>query len=247
MQELLVRAADVLPLESLDIDREQFLQPASQISGTAMREALVSTGGALTNVVSNGVRVLIFLCFLLFGRGGSGEGFSGWAEIESNVRRYIVVKSILSLTTGLLTGAILLTLGIDLAILFGLLAFLLNFIPSIGSIIAVVLPLPVVLVSPDMSPTTAVLAFALPGAVQFGLGNVLEPRLMGQRFDLHPIAVILSLIFWGMLWGTIGMFLATPITAVTRILLQKHAATRPMAELLSGRIGDNEAEGPSIL
>lgn len=127
-------------------------------------------------------------------------------------------------------------LGVDLAMAFGLFAFLLNFIPSIGSIIATLLPLPVVLLSPDLSGTLLMLAIVLPGAVQVTLGNIVEPKLMGRSLDLHPVTVLLALIFWGSIWGMVGMFLATPMTAVIKIFFEQQEHTRPLANMLAGRL-----------
>ena len=146
------------------------------------------------------------------------------------------------MATGIFVGLALWFFNIELAVLFGLLAFLLNFIPSIGSILGVILPIPVILVTPGISPTTIFLAIAVPGAVEFVIGNIIEPRLMGKRFDLHPIVIMMALIFWGMLWGIIGMFLATPLMVVARLLLQDREMTRPIAELLSGRMGQKTAD-----
>ena len=98
-----------------------------------------------------------------------------WGEVETRIKTYLVTKFLVSALTGFLTGLTLAILGVDLALLFGVMAFLLNFIPSVGSIVAVLLPLPVVLVSPEMGLTTGILAFAIPGAIQFTLGNVIEP------------------------------------------------------------------------
>ena len=98
------------------------------------------------------------------------------------------------------------------------------------------LPIPVVLLAPDFSMTTLVLSVALPGAVQFAIGNVIEPKVMGNSLDLHPVVILLALIFWGMLWGTVGMLLATPITAVLKIVLERTALTAVMAEVLAGRL-----------
>lgn len=235
--ELMTRVLDALQLERLGIERQQVRQQLTEWSGLAAGELLLSTGRAVKGILSNGVLVLIFVCFLMLGGSGRTRGLSAeWREIESKVKRYIAVKFILSIATGVLVGLSLWVLGVDMAILFGLLAFLLNFIPSIGSVIAVLLPLPVVLVSPDVSAVTVILAIALPGSVEFVIGNVVEPRLMGKSFDLHPVTILMALIFWGMLWGIIGMLLATPITAVGKILLEKHPMTRPVAELLAGRV-----------
>lgn len=238
-QEMIDRAVDSLPLDKWGVSRDQVLQPLSQFSGQKLRELLLATSGALGDVLSNGVLMLIFLCFLMFG----GNGFAGsrggnWAEIEKQIRRYVGVKLLVSAVTGILVGAILMVLGIDFAIMFGLLAFLLNFIPSVGSIIAVLLPIPVVLVSPDVTTTTAVLAIALPGMVEFVIGNIIEPKLMARSFDLHPIVILMALVFWGLLWGIVGMLLAVPMTAVVRLLLSSRDDTRPIAELLSGRVAD---------
>ena len=119
--------------------------------------------------------------------------------------------------------------------IFGLFAFLLNFIPTLGSIIATLLPLPIVVLNPDVSPLTGVLAIALPATVQLVIGNILEPRIMGKSLQLHPIAILMALIVWGMVWGIPGMFLAVPITAVLKIALSRITTTQPIAELLAGR------------
>ncbi len=232
MQELLDRTADALPLDKLGIDRQQVLQPFTLISGEAVGKVVVSTSGALAGLVSQGGLVLIFLGFLMFAS-PKPAATSQWGEIESNVRRYIMTKTLISLTTGVLTGLILWLLGVDLAILFGLLAFLLNFIPSIGSIVAVLLPLPIVLLGADPSTTKTILALALPGAVQLVVGNIIDPKLMGDRFGLNPIVILLALVFWGMLWGIIGMFLAVPMMAVMKIVLARYERAQPIVKLMS--------------
>ena len=98
------------------------------------------------------------------------------------------------------------------------------------------LPLPVILVDPEIGTATAVAAIAVPGLMQFAIGNLIEPRVMGASLDLHPVTVLLALIFWGTLWGIVGALLATPITAVLNLVLQRIEVTRPIASLLSGRI-----------
>ncbi len=205
-----------------------------------IRTALIATSKAMMGLVSNGLLVLICLCFLLFGTLTRSAPTTGaWGEIVRSIRHYILTKLLLSATTGVLVGLVLWLLGIKLAIVFGLLAFLLNFIPSIGSIIATLLPLPFVLLAPNVSSTTAAMAILIPGVIQFSLGSVIEPRIVGKSLNLHPIALILALIFWGMLWGIIGMFLATPLTVVLKILLEKHPLTAPLAGVLAGQVVNN--------
>jgi AI-2 transport protein TqsA len=119
---------------------------------------------------------------------------------------------------------------------FGLFAFLLNFIPSVGSLIATLLPLPVVLMNPEISPTIGVLAIVLPGLVQLAIGNVISPKVMGDSLELHPVTILLALMIWGTLWGLVGMLLATPITAVLKMLLERMELTRPLARLMAGHV-----------
>jgi AI-2 transport protein TqsA len=121
------------------------------------------------------------------------------------------------------------------AIVFALLAFLLNFIPNIGPIIASLLPLPLIILSPELSVFSMVMVILLTTGVQFVSGNVVEPKIMGDSFELHPVAVLLTLMLWGMIWGIIGMILATPVTAAIKILLERFERTRPIAEVLAGR------------
>jgi AI-2 transport protein TqsA len=113
-------------------------------------------------------------------------------------------------------------------------AFLLNFIPSIGSIIATFLPLPIAVVQFQSSPWLIVLVVAIPGGIQNLLGNIIEPKLQGEGLNLHPVTVLLALSFWGLLWGIVGMFLAAPITAAIRIVLMQFDMLRPIANLMAG-------------
>ena len=126
---------------------------------------------------------------------------------------------------------------IELAMVFGVMAFFLNFVPNVGSIVAIFLPLPIILISPDLDMTILALAILLPGSIQMFIGNVIEPKMLGDSLDLHPITVLLSLIFWGMLWGIPGMLLAAPITSVLKILSENLEITAPVARLLSGKLG----------
>ena len=197
--------------------------------------ALLGTTTAILDLLSKGLIVLIFLFFLLSGESAvRSRGMR--ADVEAKIRRYIVIQGVLSAATGILVGGILAVLGVPLAMVFGLFAFLLNFIPSIGSIISTLLPLPVVLVSPDISSTVAVLAIALPALVQFGIGSVISPKVMGDSLELHPVTILLALMIWGALWGIVGMLLATPIMAVLKMLLERMELTRPVARLMAGHV-----------
>ncbi|HUW82395.1 MAG TPA: AI-2E family transporter [Phycisphaerae bacterium] len=236
IEQLLQRITAALPLDRLNIDPEAVTRPLSRLPEGSIGTTLMGALSAVVDIASKGLLVLVFLFFLLMGRTARRAPRAGvWGDIDTRINRYIVTKVAVSGATGVLVGLALFLLGIDLALVFGLFAFLLNFVPSLGSIIATLLPLPVVLVSPDVSATTAVLAIAVPGAIQMALGNFIEPRILGRSLDLHPIVILIALIFWGMLWGVVGMLLAAPITAVIRILLEKSDLTAPVADLLAGR------------
>jgi AI-2 transport protein TqsA len=233
---LLQAAMTMLPLGRLGIDESTVMGPLKDFSVGALGNMLLGTTTAILDILSNGFLVLIFLVFLLLGASGRAlDPDSTWSQIDARVKRYLVTKGIISAATGTLVWAVLAFLGVDLALVFGLFAFLFNFIPSIGSIIATVLPLPVVIASPILSPTEAVLAIAIPGAIQFTVGNIVEPKVMGESLDLHPVAILMNLIIWGMLWGIVGMLLSTPILVVIKILCEKFEGTRVLAALLAGR------------
>ncbi|MEQ8785428.1 MAG: AI-2E family transporter [Pirellulaceae bacterium] len=192
---------------------------------------------ALMDLLSSAVIVLIFMFFLILGDATKVTEVTGvWKEIESSIRNYIVTKSLISLFTGVAFGAALAFFGVPLALVFGLLAFLLNFIPNIGPIIASLLPLPLILLDPEMSVWTMALAITITSGIQIVSGNVIEPKIMGESFELHPVAVLLSLMLWGMIWGIVGMFLAVPITAAIKILLERFEQTKPVADLMAGKL-----------
>lgn len=233
LTDLVERASATLSGWGLDVGAESL---RAQLAGADFGPLLVQATDALVGTLSTSFLVLVFVIYLLLGHDGAPSGGIR-GDIEQRIRRYITLKTLLSAATGVLTGLILAALGVKLAMVFGVLAFVLNFIPSVGSIVAVLLPLPVVLFDPAATGLTVALVLLLPGAVQMGIGNVLEPKLMGESLELHPITVLLALILWGMLWGVPGMVLATPITAVLKILMGQLELTRPVADLMAGKVG----------
>lgn len=192
--------------------------------------------GTGTNMIINCVLILFFVLFLLSGRNSHKTRGGLLKDIETAVRRYIITKFAISLVTGLLVWGILYLLGLQMAFVFGLLTFLLNFIPSVGSVIATLLPLPLALVQFEGNWAIITCTIAIPGALQLIIGNVIEPKLMGRSLELHPVSILLSLTFWGLLWGYIGMVLAVPITAIIRIILVRYETTRAIGHLLGGKL-----------
>jgi len=211
-------------------------EPLIRIPTNTVRRVLTDTASSIMGVISNGLLVLIFMIFMVAGKGAyKATAGSLWWEVEIRIKRYVLTMLLTSGVTGVLVGLVLAVLGVRFYWMFGFLAFMLNFIPSIGSIIATLLPLPVAFIDPQLGIVSKVLALAIPGSIQFVIGNLLQPKMMGESLDLHPVVVLLSLIFFGTIWGIIGMFLAVPITAVVMIFLQRFGYTRAIADLAAGK------------
>ncbi len=155
-------------------------------------------------------------------------------NINSQLQSYIVIKTILSLVTGFVTTIVLLSYGIDFALMWGFLTFVLNFIPNIGSLIATVCPIIIGLLQYGFGFTVISMAVILL-IIQNVIGNVAEPHFLGSRMDLSPVFVLFSLIFWGWIWGVVGMFLAVPISASIKILFSNIEPLKPIAILLGSK------------
>lgn len=162
--------------------------------------------------------------------GAKGRARAGFDAFAATVRRYLAIKSLMSLGTGLAVGAWLWLLGVDYPVLWGLLAFLLNYVPTIGSVIAAV---PAVLLAfVQLGPGAALWSAAGYLFVNVLFGNVVEPRFMGRGLGLSPLVVFLSLVFWGWVLGPVGMFLSVPLTITAKIALATGDDTRWLAVLL---------------
>jgi len=211
-------------------------EPLIRVPTNTIRKVLTDMASSIMNVISNGLLVVIFMIFMVAGKGTyKATPGSLWWEVESRIKRYVLTMILTSGITGVLVGFVLEVLNVEFGWMFGFLAFMLNFIPNIGSIIATILPLPVALIDPELGMISKILVLVIPGGIQFGIGNLLQPKLMGESLDLHPVVVLLSLIFFGTIWGIIGMFLAVPITAVVKIFLQRFGYTSAIADLISGK------------
>lgn len=213
----------------------------------ALRDYLVWMSGSLMQFVSSFVLILIFLIFLLLEKPffkyklskafGEATGYQIGRIIEhinQQVGRYINLKFFISLATGLIVWVFLMLIGMDFALVWAVLAFLLNFIPSIGSIVVVLITITMGIIQffPDMGKIVAVAASMI--GTQLTIGNFLDPRLQGQRLDLSPFLILFSLIFWGWIWGPVGMFLSVPITVVIQIVCQNFPQLRPISILMGG-------------
>ena len=199
---------------------------------------VASTLGAVFNLLSTVVLVLIIVIFLLAGRNPHAVRAGVYADIDQQIRRYIAIKIAVSTLTGVLVWVALRSIELELASVFGMLAFVLNFIPSIGSVVSTLLPIPIA-AAQFQSPWPILWVVAVPGTIQMVIGNVLEPKWMGEELNLHPVTVLLALSFGGLLWGITGMFLATPLTSIIRIILMQFDTFRPIGNLLAGELPES--------
>lgn len=198
---------------------------------------LTGVGGALTNATL----IVFILIFILLEVSGfqkklhlaiphSRQVMDYISEVAHSIKRYLAIKTLISLATGLTAGGMVALLGVDFAILWGLLAFLLNYIPSIGSILAAIPPVLLALVQIGPGAALAVTTgYVLINAVY---GNLVEPRLAGRGVGLSPLVVFLSLVFWGWVLGPVGMLVSVPLTASIKIALESTESTRWAAILL---------------
>ena len=153
-------------------------------------------------------------------------------EVGHEVRSYLWIKSTISLLTAVLSVLLLLWVGLDFALFWGILIFALNFIPYLGSLIATILPASMALAQfGGLGPFLVLLAGL--GIIQVSVGNVLEPRLMGRGLNLSPLVILIALAGWGTLWGGAGMFLSVPLMVVLMIVFSHIPATQPVAILMS--------------
>ncbi len=208
---------------------------STQLIETIAREGIAIVSQSLVNLVSTSVVVLIFVFFLLLGTPSMVSSNPTVNDINHQVRSYLALKTIISVFTGLAFGFALRIFGVPMAFTFGVLAFLLNFVPNVGPIVASVLPIPLIIFDPSGNVLWMVAVITVTSMIQVISGNIVEPKIMGNASDLHPVVVLLSLMFWGMMWGAIGMFLATPIAAGFKIVLESFDGTKPLAAFMAGR------------
>ena len=151
--------------------------------------------------------------------------------IGRGIQKYLSVKTAVSLMTGSLCYFVLVMLQIPYALLFGLLTFLLNYIPTFGSIIAAIFPT-ITALALEESWNKAFLVLAAYLSINLTLGSILEPKVLGRELNLSPLVIIVSVVVWAGIWGVVGAFLAVPLTSAIQIVLLSSERTRPVALLL---------------
>ena len=205
-----------------------------------------SVASSFAGILASGGLILIYVGFLFLEQGHFSNKISALVadeakqqdahrimlRIRDDIQKYIGIKVFTSSLTGMLSYGFLLGVGVDFAAVWGLLIFLLNFIPTVGSIIATIFPALIALAQSD-GYTLFFLVLLGIGAVQICIGNILEPRMMGTSFNLSPIVILLNLALWGYIWNIPGMFLCVPFLIIITIVLSYFPQTRPIAIMLS--------------
>ena len=206
---------------------------------------ILTSLGPFLSFLSNVFLVLIFLIFMLAGRGKLNEKIidccsprhasqmgRALGHIDKQVQKYLAIKTLVCIVSGLSATLILVLFGVDFAIAFGFLTFLLNYIPSIGAFVAKVLPFLVAAIQFSSFWRAAWVLIVLL-AVDAVIGMIIEPKLMGKGMDLSPLLILFSLFFWGWLWGIPGMILAVPIMAIIKIIVGSFPELRWLDGLLA--------------
>lgn len=207
----------------------------------------------LGTLLKNGFIIYLMMVFMLMEASAlpsrirdaldSEETFENLCQIANNVKRYLGLKTAISLATGLLIIGLLIILNVSYPLVWGLIAFLMNFVPNVGSIIAAIPAVLLALI--QHGPVAAILTSLGYLVINVSIGNFLEPQLMGQKLGLSTLVVFLSLIFWGWVLGPMGMLLSVPLTMAVKIVLQSNNETRWMAILLGSYTPPTSEDGTS--
>ncbi|MEM7010784.1 MAG: AI-2E family transporter, partial [Verrucomicrobiota bacterium] len=169
-----------------------------------------------------------------------GPSFEGFRNAGSDLQRYLGIKTLVSLATGFLAWLSCWLIGVEFPVIWGLLAFLLNYIPTIGSIAAGIIPSLVALV--QLGPGWAVAVALCYVGINSLLGSFIEPVLLGNRFGLSTVMVLVSVLFWGWVWGPVGMFLAVPLTMMIKIMMEQSDDFRWVSVLISQNAPEDDRE-----
>ena len=232
----------------IEVDTEKL---KGKIDTGAIMQLAASTASGLLSVLSNVFLVILTMIFILFeatcfkqklllAKGDPDADLSQYAVMSERVQKYLAIKAYVSAGTGLCVIIMCFAFGVDFPFLWGLLAFLFNFVPNIGSIIAAVPACLLALL--QIGPGAAIGLGIGYIVINLVIGNVVEPKLMGRRLGLSTLVVFLSLLFWGWIWGPVGMLLSVPLTVIVKIVLENSEDFRWLGILLGP--GDDDAIPP---
>lgn len=202
-----------------------------------------NTLASLGNLMTDSLLILLTVTFILaeevkfidklkYATGRSEKALEELRNFTRIVNKYMAIKTLVSLATGLVVMVCMMIIGVDYAVLWGMLAFLLNFIPTLGSILAAIPP--VLLAIIQLGVPEAIITASVYLGVNIIVGSILEPRFMGRGLDLSALVVFLSLVFWGWVLGPVGMLLSVPLTITVKIALESFEDTRWIGVMLGG-------------
>ncbi|MDD4310213.1 MAG: AI-2E family transporter [Candidatus Cloacimonetes bacterium] len=196
-------------------------------------KVIANTMNVIMDIGWNLFLILVFMIFMLLeakklharlhnalSADSKGQTFDTLQSIQAQIQRYITVKAMISLATAIVGMILMLIFGVDFVLVCGILLFVLNFIPNIGSIIASAIPIIICLLQGGFQFRVVVFS-GLIIATQMFFGNILEPKFQAKHQNLTPIMVLISLIFWGWLWGIVGMLICVPLTSAINIILKQ--------------------------
>ncbi len=226
---------DFLQNYGIQVPKEDF---STLFATNSIMQYIAKTLKSLSGLLTNSLMIIMTIIFMLMEVSqfrkklelSNTNGLNSFIEVSDNIKHFILLKSMTSAATGIFIAVSLKIIGLDYAILWGVVAFLLNFIPNIGSIIAAVPAVLMSLIQFDI--TTTLLVAAIYAITNITIGSVIEPKIMGKGLGLSTLVVFLSLIFWGWLLGPVGMLLSVPLTIMVKIVLDAKEDTRWIAVLL---------------
>ncbi len=236
LREELQAFSKILDRWGLHLPKEDFM---NFFQTDSLVRYIATTLKSLGSLVTNSFMIILTVIFMLmeisqFGnklKQNNSKGLLEVIEISDKIKHYILLKALTSAATGITITIILKIFGIHYAVLWGLIAFILNFIPTIGSIIAAVPAVLMAMVQYNFGTALAIMLSYL--IVNVLIGSILEPRILGRGLGLSTLVVFLSLIFWGWLLGPVGMLLSVPLTIMIKIALDTQPNTKWIATLLS--------------
>jgi predicted PurR-regulated permease PerM len=239
---VLTNTVQTLGIQFENIDPKTLLG-ATTYTASALSESLAT----FLHFIGFAALVLLYMLFMISGTGNLGAKIKmaypqekatiitdSLRNMGHQIRRYIVLKIIMNAITGLLTGLILWLLGVDFPVFWGLLGFLVCFIPNIGAVIAIGAPFVLSLLQFDNF-TIPILVIALLGLVYMVMGSLVEPKFMASSLNLSVLLILVALIFWGLVWGPWGMLLAIPLTTIIKIIFANVESLKPISILMGSK------------
>ncbi|GHC21679.1 AI-2E family transporter [Aidingimonas halophila] len=236
-----------LAQHGVSISPEQFSEWVDPTQATQLVPTFLSELG---NMLIQSVVVALLVIFMLFetlnfrdkvsqALRDPGPSLRGFQQFSLTLKRYLAVKTVVSLITGALVWIACMVLNVDFPLLWATMAFGLNFIPNIGSVLAAIPPVILLLVTPGGGVLQAAILAGAYLVINLVMGNLIEPRMMGRALGLSTFVAFLSLVVWGWIFGTVGMLLSVLLTMTLKIALESHPETRWIARLL-GPAGERE-------